>query len=100
MSARSRFRWTVALIVGFLTFWAAVLTYSAIVIAYSFARIGSYMVAAVLEQFLQGLASMIYLLAALEILKAAIIWATQGPLPALGWVASRVSAWQGLGSGQ
>jgi len=72
------------------------LTYSAIVIARSFARIGSYLVAAVFEQFLQGLASMIYLLAALEILRAAIIWATQGPILGLGWIASRVSAWQGF----
>jgi hypothetical protein len=94
MSARSRFPWTVALVVGFLTFWAGVLTYSAIVIAHSFARIGSFLVAAVLEQFLQGLASMIYLLAALEIARAAIIWATQGPIPAASWIASRVSAWQ------
>jgi hypothetical protein len=96
MSARSRFRWTATLIIGFLTFWVGVLTYSAIVIAYSFARIGSYLVAAVLEQFLQGLASMIYLLAAMEIIRTAIIWATQGPIPALTWIASRVSAWRGL----
>jgi hypothetical protein len=96
MSACSRFLRTVAMVVGFLTFWAGVLTYSVIVIAHSFARIGSFLVAAVLEQFLQGLASMIYLLAALEIARAAVIWATQGPIPGLSWIASRVSAWQGF----
>jgi hypothetical protein len=96
MSARSRFPWTVALVIGSLTFWAGVLTYSAIVIAHSFARIGSYLVAAVLEQFLQSLASMIYVLLALEVVRAAIIWATQGPIPALSWIASRVAVWQGL----
>jgi len=100
MSTRSRFRWTATLVIGFSALWIGVLTYSAIVIARSFARIGSYLVAAVLEQFLQGLASMIYLLAALEIVRAAIVWATEGPILAVSWVASRVSAWQGFWSGQ
>jgi len=96
MKAKARSRWTAALLIGFLAFWAGLLTYSALVIAHSFAQIGSFMLAAVLEQFLQSLAAMVYLLVALEIANAAILWATQGPVPALAWIASRVAAWQGF----
>jgi len=76
-----------------MTLGVVALIYSAYVVARSISQIGSQLLAGFLEQALQGLAAIVYQMVILEIATTALVWATQGAIPALIRAALRLSAW-------
>jgi hypothetical protein len=91
MGTRSPVIRSLALLAGFLAFGAGLLVVAAVLVVRPLVLAGSQLLGVVLQEIVGYL----YVLAALELSALAVIWTTQGPIPALAWVASRYAAWQG-----
>ena len=95
MSHRNRASWATRMVLGVLTIGGIVLTCSVYVIARLLQRVGSNLLGHFFAQAVVSLMTVAYLIAALEIANAVILWATRGFIPSLIHVAWRISAWSG-----
>jgi len=86
MSARSLVAWCLGLVAGLVVLGVGLIIAAAFLVLRTLPPL--------LASALQGVASYVYFLAALEILMAGVIWATRGPILAISWVVARVTAWR------
>lgn len=85
MSARSLIAWCLGLVAGLVALGIGLVVAAALLVLRTLPPL--------MASALQGVATYVYFLAALEILSLAVIWATRGPVLALAWIATRIAAW-------